>query len=550
MEIDNLELTDEILLAIKNHEMPDVKVKTPIDDITLSNVAVFIETLPKIDENREELFRRLEQLKSFLDQDNLVGQIPESTLLTLSDIMLQIDFIELQPSDLSTYYETVDSVLAHLDTEKSAVTSKIVSDLKEVSFKASQEFRLYISDSYFNTTDEDAHEHEPEGGGDKDVNSEIANGKNNAEILTTKEQEKKLVRLLELSTKAADWAEKHPVIKSVLYKAAVGTMAIVTKFALKADLIRNKVESEYQDENPLRRSYFEVVKEGIDMYLREPGAKLIFTRDDRFNSIDDWAHSINAQISTENDLLVKLFGGESNSKKFGVILFEAIRRNKISEAVDEVKNKLIGLKEKVADYQTIADRDERFSNGDILVREIWKQFVESDIESPKSASHLIKVCLDYTKGDFSQAMQLTGYVLKFIARSEIDSINSWMIREDLRDEYSEFHSFNRMGTSEENTHTPHNKFKARSSGMFLDKNPKAELIYFDTSYMNRIGLPYHSADMASLLDTFSPECILLMMFGEYLMFGSEHGALKLLSDLRVASELYRIDNYAKKMSGL
>lgn len=527
--------------------------------VELENFDDVVRSLPDKNVDQLKFFQKLLDIRNRLRSEKSLDNNNKESLVILSERLLSIDTTNLLASDLVTFFETVDELITLLNDDSGTQSdqSDIISRLDLVSSYAHRDFDESVNKEGNKEVPEEIHENDEIMEGSSPADNAIYDNLmeddssvDSETILTTENEKRVILKLLDIATKIGGITKEHPTIKHLLFKATVSTATLVVKLLLKKDLVENQVEKEYQAENPQRRSFYEITTEGVDIFRKQhPETPVLFDKDKNFSAIEDWVGILNSQTEEGDSRDLKKIFGDYSPKVVGLFLFEALKKGNPNKAVNMLRNKLNLLKEKVDDYQFRVDSDKRNKNFDRLVADITTDFVHRGSEKQKSVSMMICICLEKTNGHFCEAMQLAGFVLKSLVRSEDGNAHPEWIRENILDEYSEFHSFNNMDTDEYQSHTKTGEYMPRSSAIFprysKDKPPK---FYFDTNYMNRLGLPYHATDMVSLLDTFSPECILLMMIGEYMMFGQEHGALKFLSDLRVCSELYRINSYLKKAS--
>jgi hypothetical protein len=189
-----------------------------------------------------------------------------------------------------------------------------------------------------------------------------------------------------------------------------------------------------------------------------------------------------------------------------------------------------------------------------VVEDIHKFVTENGTPCP--TSHILKLCLKVKGGLVYPSLKLLSDVYKAKSRGDInlesnlksdpssqsndkDKRNALWMKKNVSDEFSEYNPFNLL--TEDEIDYPGKLDAMFSTIMRIDDDVRD--IYYDFSLKNLTGLPYHTVYLIALSEKFSPEMIAFMTLGEYLLYGSKHGLVKFLSDLKVLRELWNIKDY-------
>jgi len=208
------------------------------------------------------------------------------------------------------------------------------------------------------------------------------------------------------------------------------------------------------------------------------------------------------------------------------------------------------------------------------ITKAWRYHGESEYPDPeKVAKDLEKIASD--KGTLLNRTDLLKYFLKTNSNDLNAAINaaafflrSWtrpMAKKDqdyealeleraqwmqkfILDENSQFQPYNHI---EQVTHSGPSHPKTKSLfEKIITKLTNRSVPDFDPRYhlVNQVGLPYHQFFLVSLLQTLTPEAIMLLTAVEHLKYGEAHGSNKISADFLMLKDLKQIDRLLNNLN--
>lgn len=147
--------------------------------------------------------------------------------------------------------------------------------------------------------------------------------------------------------------------------------------------------------------------------------------------------------------------------------------------------------------------------------------------------------LEFSNGRIFDAINMIAEVTKTLIRPDAatlgqSSIEEWCdkLRHKMADELSDFLPFEDLPVAET---------KSVDREGTLSTN-------FEASLVGRLGEIYHFWEIIKLTQFFTPEMVRTMTMGEYVLHLPQQGHAKMLSDMRVVSDLYDVEDLFKKES--
>lgn len=354
-----------------------------------------------------------------------------------------------------------------------------------------------------------------------------------------------------------------------VYETALSASISALRVPTQKEMRRYCPEGIDFEKNPHRRPFREVLKDGIERFRQNsPNTPVRWQENEMPVSVNRLAEIFNSEVTPE-DIDTQSSGSTIPSGYKGKPVCSllvnhpeatAALRGIITRRLPRDSADIIGD----AECGYVAVTGEEFER----IFALHARTIESlGQEIPISASHVLAVCLEENSGDLNKAIRDMTLVLKYSARGDYESYMEVLpeqpeqvkrFRDIILDEYSDFVPYQRLelpAPPDERAGGWDRRYRgsklARALGYessqqtwdhqyyktlgLEDREP-----YMDYSLYNRTGLPYHAAHIASLLGNFSPEVITVMVAGEYAEHGPEHGKCKLLADLRVLRDLYKI----------
>ena len=378
--------------------------------------------------------------------------------------------------------------------------------------------------------------------------------------------------------------EAYPKIWQALGRGIVGNLRTRTHQSMMRR--RPWFNDEIQpNENPNRKDYHQIVEEVIRIYNQEhfdDGKKAFYkfhpdrVSNQTFLKILDTVLTpevIESIETRDSGLATKLIAGKtigetllvfSNNDQiyFGFDLLEAYLPPSVFEIISKSSQGTDDLfnKDRDCDLLEITDRvGESIEQGCAL----------SGRKKRYSTTEVLRMFMEETQGDMSLSMYLLAAFYKdharklkgmnFILNGKYDQ--TW-IKDHLMDELSDFLPFTSIPSDQYSEVKSmdiigFDAIKAKVIKIlpfkFLhddteDYDNPAVKIDFDYSLLNQQGKLYHAANMVALLDRLSPEIITIMMLGEYMTSGARQGLSKLLSDLRIATDLYKLQEIFARLT--
>lgn len=324
------------------------------------------------------------------------------------------------------------------------------------------------------------------------------------------------------------------VIKRTDFEARLPTIITTTESWVESIMRFKRPEGIPFEKNASRRSYLEIIKDGVERFKQETGSDVKVNQQAQLGL---WGltkaafQEVESIPNFENYRRVDVQIGKSPLERFAEYGFQpeilttnliAVLPEKYGKAIAEANGGMVSYLK-----LDIQERRDRFE----VTKKIIEDLVAENNERPVSTSYLISYYLSQFEGDISRALDETAVFLKMTARETPDG-PEWICK-NILDEFSTYTPYHKLNTEKEATGT-------NTSG--------EETILYNFSYKNQAGLPYHTAHITALLRVFSPHLIYVMTNAEYLQHGLAQGSRKFLSDMKTVSELFRIQDYLNQFS--
>lgn len=157
-------------------------------------------------------------------------------------------------------------------------------------------------------------------------------------------------------------------------------------------------------------------------------------------------------------------------------------------------------------------------------------------DGPISAEDILQEALFYSDGNLNYALELSTSVLNYLTRDPEFLPNE---PDRFLDQFSAYTTWHQLSPDEE----PQDPRLMSPEKLYSQIFHREDVTYYDFSLPNQLGKPYHSFNLAFLLESYTPEIIATMTTGDYLLVGDREGMYKLLSDLDVLRDLYDIQDF-------
>lgn len=264
--------------------------------------------------------------------------------------------------------------------------------------------------------------------------------------------------------------------------------------------------------NRTRKDPSEIIKRGLEIFEeRNPGIKIIYKIPEKRISEVDFVRSV-GKFTVEKGFTpnTKNLAGVESVLKASLMNLEGV------EAVRELLDSITGD-----------------PSGDVWSSDKLYKFFEKSEQVLQE--ELLAKAMEITNGDVFESINILAEMTKAVIRPDINFLNgvsmgidNWFKYLDGKfvDELSDFMSFNKLPVME-------------------IKDSKNRLLY-EFSQRNRLGEIYHMWEIIRLTTYFTPEMVRVMVLGEYAENFTQQGHLKLLSDLRVCADLYKIQDLFRK----
>ncbi|MDO8487840.1 MAG: SpoIIE family protein phosphatase [bacterium] len=318
--------------------------------------------------------------------------------------------------------------------------------------------------------------------------------------------------------------------------------------------------------NPDYKPYLEIVKSGVQLYQRgHPNASVTWARKPERYMVSDLAEALTKKISLDESVVISenlqgryldnpdIFSGKSALTAIGIIFIN--NGLKVNKSLIDSKDVLLHRLP-----QTISKAAQAASNVNTFPREALGNFTYGEFETlldktevwvkqqatvqngPIGSAEILAHLLNETNGDLERSMYLLSEFFRYESRTvnrRFDPERALWMKDHILDEYSLVLPYNSFASPSEISY----------SGPFkLPWNNRPTSINYDLSLKNRVGLPYHSANIVALLNRFSPEFITLMTAGEYITYGDQQGFVKAATDIKVIRQLKEIESYLSSFS--
>lgn len=301
--------------------------------------------------------------------------------------------------------------------------------------------------------------------------------------------------------------------------------------------------------NESRRNPFDSVEEAITNFqTKYPDTPVVYEQSGGYLDINTINSIFEAPISYKDLTHLRRIGYVQKSdvgKSYGAFITNALLHGADVNAVVEEMKSCLPAENRARAQQSQDEKTRSTSLTNDTSKNIINRIELTEASKlPLPFSEVLFIALEETNGNLNLALQATTEALKHMSRgSDYYHYNGgeWM-RTRILDEFSPYGSFNVMLPEElaykGNLRQMFSKFINTSH---LEKQEGKTKIDYDESFPNRIGLPYHTADIISLLDTYPPEFIYILVLGEYALYGPNQGLIKFISDLSVIRDLPKIN---------
>lgn len=369
----------------------------------------------------------------------------------------------------------------------------------------------------------------------------------------------------------------NPSLTDVVAQSSCDTVLKVTAAAL-SHIARTDMEKHHPHEVPVSenkrfRPYSQVIEEGIRNFeAGHPEMPVFWRRGPNYMRVADYFREITRTHADEDGLL-------EASSPLKIVLLALQQRS----GPEEVKQRLLGYFP--ADVVNLIKRSDATSEFEInpeysesvevldyscVKSEIERIYEEQPTEEPLSTARVLEIILEQSSGDLAAALyHLAGFYKYFSRRTDTNDTDwnqewaNWWFKKYIADEYSGLVPWQNLSGNDVPYYGNQHRVLQRVLGRVFrggggnpgevivndgenNQGEEPATIYYDFSLSNQIGKAYHAANLAALLESFPPEAIAFMVAGEYLQYGSEHGANKALADVMILLELRKVEKIFSK----
>jgi hypothetical protein len=317
--------------------------------------------------------------------------------------------------------------------------------------------------------------------------------------------------------------------------------------------------------NPDYRPYPEIIKEGIELFKdTHPDTEVVWRRDESYVTAEKMDELMSAPVTLEECVEKSLYGFDIQKDIEQWCSESYVGKKPIEAMVTYIKNDSTGdLFHRLSPYNnpfgnvvlqrldSLGGNQARFiissagsspynlGQDDFMRLKIRVEIEVQATGKPVSAATALAWLLEEREGDLGAAMIDLADFMEAMTRwspslvTEGDQTANeraiWM-QTYIKDEYS-------VDIPYTNLPVPDPLFPFEDTPLHAK-----DQVYYDFSGRNRVGEPFHAANLVALLNFFPPETITAFFMAERLTYLEQQGMGKTAGDLLVINDLYEIDD--------